>query len=396
MTLPATEAIGELIKKFLPGYSFSGNANSGPFIAGKKNLLFQQKLSFSFMTYSSDGEQFSGMLQGMHNFYAAIETPHKQVQTALLAKILLFNLMVIVAAERDMDDDTFGAVMGMAKEADGLIFLPPGNLYNSGGDLVFNASGETELSESALTVPAESTAEHTKKHTEVQTGEQLKVTESGLSRKQRSLSILRTYSVPASETLPPIVGDEDANLRTKEEIIQRSTALLMTAIYAEIVKDQGLESARATIKKTIDTYQAASFLSPEENDFLEDDNPKERDRAKFIWRYECYWVALWALSFVETLDFPMDICDVGKMIRFLHESGSMKTFSKQAVLRSLGEILDQADLIYRYDWACADARANGLEAPSGLSPGVVVERHRMLNWIIGYMGQEWDEVRTDT
>jgi hypothetical protein len=384
MTLPATEAIGELIKKLLPGYSFSGNENIGPFIAGKKNLLFQQKLSFSFMTYSSDGEQFSGMLQGMHNFYAAIETPHKQVQAELLAKILLFNIMVIVSAERDMDDDTFGAVMGMAREADGLIFLPPGNLYNSGGDLVFNASGETELSESALTVPVATMAE------------QVEVTESGLSRKQRSLSILRSYSVPASETLPPIVGDEQACLRTKEEIIQRSTALLMTAIYAEIVQDQGLEVARATIKKTIDTYQAASFLSPEENDFLEDDSPKEKDRAKFIWRYECYWVALWALSFVETLDFPMEICDVGKMIRFLHESGSIQAFSKQAVLRSSGEILDQADLIYRYGWACADARVNGLEAPSGLNPGVVVERHRMLNWIIGYMGQEWDEVRTDT
>jgi hypothetical protein len=383
MTLPATESIDELIQKFLPGYDFSGK--DGSLVAGKKNLLFQQKLSFSFMTRHAGGEELSDMLLGMHNFYAAVKTPHKQIQKALLAKIKGFDLMVTVSAERDMDDDTFGAVMNMAKEADGLIFLSPGNLYNGDGELVFNANGETTLAEDALGPagfpdnPPESTL----------------VTASALARKERSLEILRAHSVPVDTDLPPGIGDEQACLRTKEEIIQRSTALLITAIYAEIVRDRDLEGSRAIISKTIETYQAESFFSREENAFLQNNYPKERDIAKFIWRYECYWVALWALGFVQELEFPQNICDVGKMIRFLHESGNIEAFAEQAVLRPMEEILDQADLICRYDQACEDSRRRGLEAPASLDPGVVVERHRMLNWIICHQGQEWDEVSTD-
>jgi hypothetical protein len=386
MTLPATESIGELIQKFLPGYGFSGSEKDSSLVAGKKNLLFQQKLNFSFITRHSGGEDLSGMLLGMHNFYAAVKTPHKQLQRALLAKIKLFDLMVIVSAERDMDDDTFGAVMGMAKEADALIFLPPGNLYNGDGELVFNANGETTLAEDALDSggfpdnPPERFPE---------------VTASALARKDRSLEILQSRSVPVDADLPPIIGDEYVCLRTKEAIIQRSTALLITAIYAEIVRGRDLEGSRAIISKTISTYQAESFFSREENAFLQNDCPKERDIAKFIWRYECYWVALWVLGFVQDLEFPQNICDVGKMIRFLHESGNIETFAEQAVLRPVEEILDQTDLIYRYDWACVDAHRKGLEAPASLDPGVVVERHRMFNWIICSQGRDWDDVSTD-
>ncbi|WP_083821056.1 DUF4272 domain-containing protein [Acetonema longum] len=59
-------------------------------------------------------------------------------------------------------------------------------------------------------------------------------------------------------------------------------------------------------------------------------------------------------------------------------------------------MLDQADLIYRYDWACVDARIKKKPAPGGLNDEVVVERHRALNWLVCYMDQEWDCVATNT
>ncbi|MER9491067.1 DUF4272 domain-containing protein [Mesorhizobium sp. M0320] len=69
---------------------------------------------------------------------------------------------------------------------------------------------------------------------------------------------------------------------------------------------------------------------------------------------------------------------------------------KRANLRPQSELLDAADLIYRYNWAVMDARVNGKAAPAGLERDVVVERHYVLNWLIGYMGQEWDDISTDT
>ena len=71
-------------------------------------------------------------------------------------------------------------------------------------------------------------------------------------------------------------------------------------------------------------------------------------------------------------------------------------FISSAKLRTPSEILDQADLIYRYHWAVVDARVNGKEPPAKLDPSVVMERHYALNWLIGYMNQEWDDVSTDT
>jgi hypothetical protein len=58
-------------------------------------------------------------------------------------------------------------------------------------------------------------------------------------------------------------------------------------------------------------------------------------------------------------------------------------------------MLDQADLMYRYNWAVTDARINS-KPSADLEAGVVQERHYALNWLIGYMDQDWDDVSTDT
>lgn len=75
---------------------------------------------------------------------------------------------------------------------------------------------------------------------------------------------------------------------------------------------------------------------------------------------------------------------------------SVEQFRSDAVLRPVSQILDEADLIYRYHWAVVDARVNSKDTPAGLEGGVVYERHYSLNWLIGYMDQEWDEITTDT
>jgi hypothetical protein len=65
-------------------------------------------------------------------------------------------------------------------------------------------------------------------------------------------------------------------------------------------------------------------------------------------------------------------------------------------LRSKKEILDQADLILRLNWACVNSRVKNEQPPSGLISSVVVERHHTLNWLVNYLNQNWDDVSTDT
>ncbi len=104
---------------------------------------------------------------------------------------------------------------------------------------------------------------------------------------------------------------------------------------------------------------------------------------------------LWSLGYVPELAPPTSICDVPAAVTFMKDRTRDK-FIQDAELRPIGEILDEADLIYRYHWAVVDVRVTGLKIPEDIDGSVVMERHYALNWLIGYMGQAWDDISTDT
>lgn len=221
--------------------------------------------------------------------------------------------------------------------------------------------------------------------------------QSGEERKARSIKLLQEQGIPVILHLPVITGDEEAVIRSKEEIVQRAIALCLIAVYAGGVAENGnVEEERTFIEEIIEQFGAAQFFTEKERKLLDDPEPNQTDTIQMVWMYECYWVLLWALGYKEELEFPGEICDVGTAIDALRSAGDYDTFYRNAVVRSKAEILDQADLIYRYDWACVDARINNRTVEGGLNDGVVMERHRALNWLITYMGDEWDDVRTDT
>jgi hypothetical protein len=148
-------------------------------------------------------------------------------------------------------------------------------------------------------------------------------------------------------------------------------------------------------EQLITRFRLADAFTPKEQAFIAKPEPSTRERNEFGWRYECLWVLLWALGFVEKLGRPDHIMDAGQGVGIISRLGR-DDFLAQAKLRPAAELLDAADLIYRYDWAVVDARLKQQTAPAGLDPDVVVEWHYALNWLIGYQDQEWDEVSTDT
>jgi len=209
-----------------------------------------------------------------------------------------------------------------------------------------------------------------------------------LARKEKSIAQLKQKNVPTIQHLPVIEDSQSAKKRTKEAIAHRAIALCLVA-----VKGEGLE--QAIVEKLTMQYGAQDYFTPKEKEFIGNSSPTQQDRAQFSWQYEGYWVMLWALGYVETLDCPDKVCDVQKAVKFLHGK-TTEEFIANAKLRDFSEILDAADLIYRYDWAAVNARVKNLALPAGLDGGVVMERHHALNWLIGYMNQEWDDVTTDT
>jgi Domain of unknown function (DUF4272) len=214
------------------------------------------------------------------------------------------------------------------------------------------------------------------------------VSDEAQARKDRSIAILKAENVPFINHLRLIETEADSTRRATDQVATRAMALCIVAVKGEGVEQEVIDSL-------IKEYQLESAFTPKEQEFIFDPDPTQHDRIQFAWRYECYYVMLWALGYISKLERPDTICDVPTAVSFLRDNGR-EGFLKKAELRSQAEILDAADLIYRYHWAVVDARINRRKTPAGLDGGIVMERHHALNWLMGYMDQEWDDLSTDT
>ena len=212
-------------------------------------------------------------------------------------------------------------------------------------------------------------------------------TQAQLDRRAKSLRIVEQMGIPYIEHLPVV---EDAAMiipRTQEEIVQRCLAVAICAVKGE-TNDQ------AIVEKVITKYTASPFFSPKEWEFIQNLHPEEQQRVNFAWGYERAHVLLWALGYIEELKPPSQICDVPNEMGMIwkEDKGSFRT---NARLRPLAEILDLADLYYRLNWGAVELRLRG-EVSEVVNEEIVMERHYALNWLIRYMGQEWDDITTDT
>jgi hypothetical protein len=209
-----------------------------------------------------------------------------------------------------------------------------------------------------------------------------------IERRLRSEAILRAEGVPFFVALPVIETAAEALTRSKEEVALRTLCLLLVAAKGEGLRQEVVEGV-------LDSYELRPHLTPKETAFVLDDSPSQHDRAQFTWRFESAWTLLWALGFVAQLGKPAQICDVEFAAKTMTETTTSQ-FIEVSKLRPIADILDEADLIYRYHWAVRNARLKGQEIPSALNPDVTEERHYALNWLIGYMEQAWDDVTTGT
>jgi hypothetical protein len=214
-----------------------------------------------------------------------------------------------------------------------------------------------------------------------------KISTEAVDRKFRSESILQAEGVPFFAALPVIETAAEALKRSKEEVALRALCLLFVAAKGEGIEEEILE-------QVLESYELRPHLTPKELRFVLDKSPSQHDRIQFTWRYEAAWTLLWALGFVAELGKPVEVCDVKFAVGTMIET-TTSHFIKESELRPIADILDQADLIYRYHWAVRNARIKGQQIPAALDPSVTEERHYALNWLIG-TEQAWDDVATHT
>ncbi|GAA0121898.1 MULTISPECIES: DUF4272 domain-containing protein [Clostridium] len=221
---------------------------------------------------------------------------------------------------------------------------------------------------------------------------------SPLERKQKSIEILKTNMVPYMEALPVIEDVNEIQMRSAEEIAKRAIACLISIqVACDINSGENVEESREFFKGFLQRYKVEEELTDNEKKIIFG-RPDKQDVINMAWKYEAYWTLIWALGIVDKLEYPSQICDCNFAIRTVADYEDFNAFMKTVKLRNIEEILDEADLIYRYNWACVNARIKGENAPAGLDSEVVFERHWGLNWLIGKgtYNDNWDSVSTDT
>jgi hypothetical protein len=206
-------------------------------------------------------------------------------------------------------------------------------------------------------------------------------------RKHRSIKRLKGEGVPTLEWLPVIEDSTQARPPSADAAARRFCALVLVAI-------KGVSNDQALATRLRAAFADRADLSPSEIEFMEDAAASDLDRVQFSWAFEAALPIAWALGRIQALDRPERLVDPASLIDLI-EPDDGKAFVSSARMRPLAEILDAADLIYRYHWAVRDAGLKNRPAPARLDGEVVMERHRGLNWLIGY-DAEWDEVTTDT
>lgn len=219
---------------------------------------------------------------------------------------------------------------------------------------------------------------------------------SAIQRRAENNAKLQARGIHFLPNLPYLNEQNEVKTRTAPEIATRAVASLFTTLAALEQENGNYDNERAFIQSKINDFGVQAALTPAERVVISGEaNAQERINA--VWKYEAYWTLVWALGFVDELDFPDHIVDGSTAIGIVAQFANLGEMVAAAKLRDVSEILDEADLIYRYHWACVDARVNGKPKPNGLEESVVAERRVGLWWLLDIDGEDdWDNVAMDT
>ena len=344
-------------------------------------------------SHVNTGEDFiSRQIPGMRNFFAQVECENQELHQSVLKQISVFNCIVGNTYELNDDENRANYIIktffNAAGDINGLVLTPDMRLFSSDGKLVFSVEGKSDYDKYIPIANADvldSDAEETP---------------ADLARKERSIALLEEKGVPYIAHLRAAVMESEACIKPLDEIARRLLAVFGVCVYCEARgSGESWDESQKYLNK-IDEILGGKLdetLTLEEKEFIAIKEPDPDAYAKFGWRYECCHVLMWALGQTPELGYPDKICDVSAMGNIIWQLDSLTELIENAKLRAKDEILDAADLILRYDWACVDARIKGKESPAGLNGEVVLEWHYAFNWLVGANGEAgWDQITTTT
>ncbi|MCP2028393.1 hypothetical protein L1276_003563 [Flavobacterium sp. HSC-32F16] len=391
------EKIKEIFLSYEPKGVFSNNGENLEFeVKGgilspskKITIFYRERAVPSYKIPEIDDSDLTANLKGLYGFVNSLPTVNEKVKNLFLHKILTLNSEFSISQDKGEIKELNSIIADIAKEFDAVLFVQPKTIISKSEtqhfldkdlNLIIDTDGNCEIDDLGVSI-----------NSEYFDDDQTELEEDQIQRKANSEKILEKENIKINKHLPCVESENETILRTPKEIAERVSVLAVTNLVAfnSISPEEAIDY--------LQNYKLWDVTTEGEKEFLAD--PTDDKKAYESWKCEGIWTLMWALNKVEKLDFPNEFCNLENINSEDYPVGKDKDpfdfINSINETRTKSEILDAADLYYRYNWACVDERINGRQMES-INPGIVYERQYALNWLINYMDQDWDNVTCDT
>lgn len=194
-------------------------------------------------------------------------------------------------------------------------------------------------------------------------------------RKQKSEELLLSLGISLRDTLPPIEEEDVVTLRSAQEIAER---IVILSYLNCVATDPSLQQQVMMFLIHEGLWDTAT---EEEKELFHKTPLTEEDIAIIFWRAESIWLLLWSINKIQKLELPEKEVNLYEIFPFLPGFlESTKDFIQTATIRSVSEILDQYDLMFRLNWAFKEADAQGT-GTLPLNAGIAFERYFSITWV---------------
>jgi hypothetical protein len=206
-------------------------------------------------------------------------------------------------------------------------------------------------------------------------------------RKRASEEFLKQRGVPINPDLPIYESEAQVRAATPEQVAWR--ACVVSGLVG-----RALGASRKATSAYFESQGLFAHASAREAAAVRAWwwNAKEKNERGC--QVEGLGELAWVLCLIPRPDH-FQFCP-GNLVNFLpraHEP--VRPFVQRAQMRPIGELLDEADLLYRMHWAARDAWLTGQDPPNGLPYYVTEERFRAINWVLE-SDVTWEETDTST
>lgn len=364
-------------------------------IGNEYNYVLQDEtvLKVNIPEHVNTNEKLLVQLNGIRNYYKNVKTDKPQIQNSFLQQISLWNSMVCVSFEDTGDPNRlnyiYANIIRTAKAMSGYVMLPELSVLNGDGQLVFSPTGESQLENLHPIAAADSVISH-----------DCSASENDIQRYRKSVSVLTVQGLHCMENMKAALQESEASFRTTEEIACRAIALFAVGVFSECLLSDGytLEDAKAQVTTLDEQFDVSSYFTRAEVEYMEASKTKFDRQAsiQFIWKYECSALLMWSIGLLQELSaIAEQSCNVSKLSETIRGYESVSQMISEAKLRPAEQLLQMQDLMMRYHWVCLECQVAGKPMPDVVNPGVVVERHRALNWLVTqFFGDDWDDIET--